>query len=61
MIPAFLIPLVVQIATRAIKYGFDQLEKKPEVTKAKVLDKIEKNEKKAEAKHNKGEYENVDW
>ena len=61
MIPAFLIPLLVQAASRAIKYGFDQLEKKPEDKKAKVLEKIEQNEKKAQAKHNKGEYEENDW
>jgi hypothetical protein len=47
MIPAPLIPIIIQIATKLIDYGFKKLESLPEDKKSKCLDKIEENDRKA--------------
>lgn len=40
MIPAFLIPIVVQVLSRGVKYAFDSLEKKPESKKEHTKQKL---------------------
>lgn len=42
MIPAFLIPLVVQLGAKLIEKAFEQAEKKPTHKKIAIFDKIEK-------------------
>ena len=42
MIPAFLIPLIVQLGSKIIEEGFKAANKKPEHQKIQIFDKIEK-------------------
>lgn len=50
MIPVFLIPIIVQVATKLIDMAFDKVGKLPPDKQAKVTNKIVSNDKKAEQK-----------
>ena len=50
MVPVWMLPLIIQIATRTIKYAFDKLDELPEEKKSLCLDKIDENDKKDKLK-----------
>lgn len=50
MIPVFLIPVIVQIATKLIDLAFDKIHTLPVDKQVKVSNKIVANDKKAEQK-----------
>ena len=45
MIPAFLIPLLVQVASKAIEVAFNAATKKNPAQQVKIFEKIEKKDK----------------
>lgn len=42
MLPAFVIPLIVQLGSKLIEAAFKAAESKPDHTKIQIFDKIEK-------------------
>jgi hypothetical protein len=50
MIPAFLIPLIVQVASKVIDVAFNATEKKSPEVKFSVYDKLLKKDRKAYGK-----------
>ena len=60
MIPAPLIPILIQIGTKLVDLAFRKLESLPVEKQSKCLDKIEANDKKKIAKAMKPE-EEYDW
>lgn len=59
-LPAVLIPLLIQVGSKLIDMAFDYIEKMPVEKASKVLDKVEKNEKKKLEKQ-KVEDDDVQW